>query len=493
MKSNSAGFNGVTIDSFFLTFVKLITTLLGLISIKLISSEFSLTEYGTYSQALLIVSTFTSFTILGLSDATNYYYNRTYDSKYEKKKYMSTIFAIQYIVGILAALIIISNNNLLTKYFQNDALKRIYLVIAFMPLLNNLLAMLQVLYISTGKAKVIAIRNLVVSSFRLIIFAVSALIFNNINAILFFILILDIAQFFYFYAGIHSSGIRLSFVRIEKKIVLDILKYSIPVAGYIILNTLMRDLDKLTITYFMQTEDLAIYTNMSRLLPFDLFSVSMATVLLPFITVAASKQDKKRLQFIYGKYLNLNLLITMILVSGAIIFSDEMILVLYGDKYIIGKSIFIIYLFVDLVRFANISLIFSASGKTKLLLYNAIVTLLANLCLNLLFYSIFGMVGPAIATLIVILFSNGFFLYNSSKLLGKSAFKLFELRKILVLVIQIVIFGICFHSLNQWIIAFGVNHYIRILFGYGFFCILNLFINKKIIIQYLKDINGIRR
>ena len=85
--------NGAATNSIMLTFVHVISTLLGIVVTKLLSVNFSLQEYGTYSQALLVTSTVTSISILGLTNATSYFYNRTKEES-AQRIYVSTIFVI---------------------------------------------------------------------------------------------------------------------------------------------------------------------------------------------------------------------------------------------------------------------------------------------------------------------------------------------------------------------------------------------------------------
>ena len=62
-------------DSILLTFVKVITAVLGIVVSKLLAMHFSLHEFGTYSEAMLIATTASSIAIFGLTNAVNYFYN----------------------------------------------------------------------------------------------------------------------------------------------------------------------------------------------------------------------------------------------------------------------------------------------------------------------------------------------------------------------------------------------------------------------------------
>ena len=144
--------SGAALNSLLLTLVQVVTTVLGIIVTKLLSVHFSLEEYGTYSQALLVTTTATSISILGLTNATNYFYNRTDDSG-SKKKYLATIFSIQYLVGILIAIFLILFREPIASYFGNDRLGNIMLVVAFTPLLTNLIAMIKTSLCQLGKRR----------------------------------------------------------------------------------------------------------------------------------------------------------------------------------------------------------------------------------------------------------------------------------------------------------------------------------------------------
>ncbi len=119
---------GSSVDALLLTIVKVVTTLIGLICIKIISVYFSLDSYGLYSQAILIVSTVTSLIILGMTDAVNFFYNnKSQNNDYSRKQYLSTIFTIEGAAGIIGGIAILAFSPLLTTYFKNPSLCNIVL------------------------------------------------------------------------------------------------------------------------------------------------------------------------------------------------------------------------------------------------------------------------------------------------------------------------------------------------------------------------------
>ena len=92
---------GASADGILLTAVKFVTILLGLAITRLLSEHLSSYDYGTYAQILLMVSTVSSLTILGMMDGVNYFYSSCADPE-KREKYLSTIFCLQSVVSAVS-------------------------------------------------------------------------------------------------------------------------------------------------------------------------------------------------------------------------------------------------------------------------------------------------------------------------------------------------------------------------------------------------------
>ena len=84
-------FKNASGDSFFLIFVRMVTLVFGLLMTRILSGYFSVHDYGTYSQIILIVGTVSSLTILGMIDGVNYFFCKEQDLE-KREKYISNIF-----------------------------------------------------------------------------------------------------------------------------------------------------------------------------------------------------------------------------------------------------------------------------------------------------------------------------------------------------------------------------------------------------------------
>ena len=482
---------GAAADSLILTFVKVVTAVLGLLTTKLLSTQFSLSEYGTYSQAMLLASTITSVSILGLTDATNYFYNSA-DDEERKRQNIATVFGIQYIIGIFCGLLVCIAQAPIIQYFRNEELYKIIIFAAWMPIFNNLIPMLQVLFISIGKAKTIAIRNFMVSLLRLGFVALASFVTRNIRTVFVLLLILDIAQVVYFYISFSKNGFRIKLRDFRCKLVGPILNFSIPMAVYVFTSALSRDIDKYVISYFSDTQTLAIYTNAAKVLPFDMLAAAFLTVLVPIVTRQVRSENYTDAQKTLKAYLRVGYLATWILVVGAIVNAKEMMLLLYDKKYLSGLSVFVVYLFVDMFRFANMSLILAAKGKTKTLLKWSLISLVVNAALNVVTYLTVGIIGPALSTLVVTIGLMLIYLSISAKEISTSIKELFDWREVITEIVQLLVIGSIALVIKKLLYMFISSYVIVLLLNYVMFCGVMMLLNKPRLADCLKIINQLK-
>ncbi|MDE6670165.1 MAG: oligosaccharide flippase family protein, partial [Muribaculaceae bacterium] len=242
----------------------------------------------------------------------------------------------------------------------------------------------------------------------------------------------------YFWYLLKKFRIHISTKEFDCTLIKPLLQFCLPMAVFVILNSLVRDIDKWIVSCLGDTDEVAIYANCSRVLPFDTLATSLTTTLIPVIT-RNIRINKEKVLNIFKYYLNLCLITTCILVLPAIILSKQLLITLYAEDYLPGLNIFIIYLFIDMLRFANISIIFSTSGNSKSLMIIAGVSLLMNTFLATILYKSFGLTGPAMATLAVICLSSIFLFLGGGKILRFNLFDLLEVKNIGLILLEVII------------------------------------------------------
>lgn len=480
--------NGAAVDSMFLAGVKVVTLLAGIFSTMLLSHSLSLAEYGTYTQGNVVISVSVSLSILGLSDAVNYFYNGRKPE--DQKRYVNTILMLEIVGGVLAAIFILVFSGAIANYFGNSSLTGLFIYIAFRPLLENMINTLQVLQISIGRAKVLAIRNLILSLSRVALVILTTMLTNSIKTIFIGYIIIDAITVVYFWSSFSSRDFHINPFKGIWSMIPPILKYSLPMAVYSLTKSLLKDMDKLVISHYEGTQSIAIYSNCSYALPFDVITNAFLVVMIPIITCYIARSDYKRAQSLFSDYIRIGYMTTCVFASAAAILAPELITFLFGEKYLPGLTVFILYLAVDMIKFANLSLVLSAKGWTRTLMVIALSSLGANLVLNLLFYRLFGFIGPAVASVLVSLVTTCLLSVYSSRALETTLTKLLNLKEVLLLIAELVIAAVPCLLLRELLSNAGWSALPIILVVGVLYVGSILLVNFKRLLQILRRLNS---
>lgn len=485
---------GASWDSMFLTFVKILTTLTSIVVTKILSVGLSLTDYGTYSQAILIVSIGTTIILFGLGDALNYFYNnQSIEAAEEKReKIVNTIFFIEIILGICFMVLVIVLRNIFSIYFSNAALAGVLTIIAIKPMLENVIYFYQVLYISTGKAKVIAIRNLIVSVLKIVAIYISVHIFKNVNMIFISLILLDLLQVLFFQMYFQNKCFKINPFKILTEYIKPIFSYGIPMGIYALTNILTRNIDQLVIGKIADTETLAIYANCSKLLPFDIIVASFATVLIPYIMRCVSINDTKKTVKIFSNYMKIGYYSVWTFGVAILTVTAQVISFLYTDEYLVGENVFICYILDSMLRFASMHLILTASGKAKVLMKYSMIALGLNAVLNIVLYYFMGILGPAIATLITAIIYTYLVLRKTIKTMKVKWLDVLDLKDMIITLGALVLVGGCIHFINNYLLQIGINKYVLMMGSMAGVCLFSLLFNGRKIKKCLYEINKLK-
>lgn len=492
MKMNNYRLGGISADAVLLTFIKLITTALGLITTRLLSEHLSVHDYGTYSQILLIVSTVASFTIFGMMDGMNYFYCRESDTQ-KREAYTATIFVSQLVLGTLAGALVMLLSAPLCAYFDNPDIKGLLIFAATLPTLQNLLWVLQVLIVSVGEARTLALRNFIVSVVRLATVICLIKTIKNVALFLMVTVLLDIAQLLFFFIILRKSKCYIRPSKADFRLFGEILKYCAPMAIFIIVNSLNRDMDKYLVSIMTDTETLALYSNASKQLPFDIIMSSFGTVLVPHIIKFFSKNNKLEASRLCKLYLEIAYISTGILCFAALSAAPQLMKLLYSNKYTAGLSIFCVYILVDFLRVTNLTVILSSAGKTKLLMLLGTGTMIVNALMNLLLFNVMGLIGPAIATLIVTAAVGMIMLYYDAKVLDARISKLFNLKYLFLFLIESLILTFALQYVGKVMDNNDVHYFLIIMIIAGLYVAVMLLLNGKRLLADMKQMNKVSK
>lgn len=419
--------SGAAVDSLILSFVKIVTTVSGVVCTMILSRSLSLAEYGTYSQGNLVVSLAASMTVLGLTDASNYFFNR---AQYGKR-FISNILYIEVAIGVLAAAAIVVFREQIGVYFGNDAVVGLALFLAFRPFLSNVLATLQVVIISLGKSKMLAVRNLVVSVVKIIVVCFVGFVYKSLPVIFFAYLLIDGINVIWFLAIYIRDVGWPQFGDFDIQSIKAILRFSLPLAVSVFVSAYSRQMANLIVGALKSTEEYAIFANCSAQLPLDFISASFMTVLMPILTRNIANRDLESARDVYSDYLQIGYLLVWPLAACLIALSPECVSLLYGEKYISGVPIFSVYLLTYATTFFSSTLVLTAGGKTRTVMGIAVLSLVANGLFCFIACQLFGITGVAIASVTVNIATAIGILSMSCRFLGGGLLRIVTANKMI--------------------------------------------------------------
>ena len=390
-KSHSLGMNAVQ-----LTASKIISLCISMVTTMLLSRFRTFTEYGTYSQLLLVVNLFSSLFMLGLPNSINYFLARA-ETQEQQQKFLSVYYTLSTILSLVMGAVLVLAVPLIEAYFNNQTIRGFVYFLALYPWAS-------VISSSVENVLVVYQRTRFLMAYRLInsiclLGAVAVIQWLDLGFSAYMQLYMAVYAAFavsvYVIAAWLGGGLKVS---VDKKLIRSIFVFSVPMGLATVVGTLNIEIDKLLIGRLMSTEELAVYTNASKELPLTIIASSITAVLLPQLARMLKKGDGKEAVRLWGSAVELSFLCISLIVAGVFTYAEDVMSLLYSEKYLSGLSVFRVYTLVLLLRCTYFGIILNAMGKSRLIFRCSVASLIFNAVLNPLLYLVMGMIGPAVAT-----------------------------------------------------------------------------------------------
>lgn len=381
---------------------------LGLISNIFIVRKLSIADFGTYSVALMLIGLFTTLGFSWSSSSILYFGSR------EKAKFgnLNKTFWARNII-LFSSLIIMT---IMFVLFHKQ-------INAYIGLDVSLLMLLW-LFVSVAEDYLnqyfLAVKRQLLSSVlsftAKVIFIILILLIDFDVRTLLILNIISHATVIFYILGINKKDIG-SF-EFDKSWFKEVLNFSLwQLFGFSGLY-LINFGDTAVIKHFMTTEDVGIYNAAYKLfMAVAGFSFVISSYYASNVTTHFANNNYKKIgTFFYKDRLYIVALSTMAHVL-VMLFAEPIIVTLYGEKYTEAVSIFNILMIGSIMRYLTVfyMLYYNTNGKHRLQQIINIFGAFLNLGLDIIFIQYFGLVGPAIATTISILFTLLFSVYYCEK------------------------------------------------------------------------------
>lgn len=392
----------------FFSFLRVSSMSLGLISNIFIVRKLTVGEFGIFSVALLVVNLLTTFGFSWSSSSILYFGSR------EREKYETlnkTFWSRNIIIGF--SLVIVTLGIFLFRE-QIDA----YIGISVWFLL------LLWLYVSVIENYLnqyfLAVKRQITSSMLSItaklIYIAFILIFSFDVKMLIILYIVSHASVILYILGINRADIgKFEFDRSWFKQILNFSLWQLfGFSGIYLLNFG----DTAVVKHFLTNEDVGIYNAAYQLFNgVASFAFVISSYYAPNVSAYFSGNKTEKVKQFYHKE---RLFIIVISVIGhllLILLSKAIVIMLYGESYLKSVSILNVLLLGSILRYITVfyMLYYNTNGKHQIQQILNIFVAIFNVVLSIVFVQIFGLIGPAIATVITIFLSFAFSFFYCEK------------------------------------------------------------------------------
>ena len=392
MKSSIGG------DTIKLSISKIIVTTFSLIMVMVLSRITTLKEYGTYSQIILTVNLGIAFIMLGLPNSVNYFLARA-ENESDKHNFVSIYYTLTTVLTFVVGILLLILSPWIVKYFNNKGLFQYTYILLILPWAKFMNNSVDNILVVSKKTKLLLYYRVIHSA--LLVGAVYYVYFQGYGLNEYFkaFLFTEVVFALLVYVIVNNSITKIS-IKINRKLIKDIFKFSIPIGAASLIGTLNIQFDKLIVGKVLGTNELALYTNASKEMPVNMIAVSLTVVLLPRLVEYVKANKIIAANKLWKESVIMSYYIICFFSMVFFVFSSDMLVLLYSEQYVQGANVFRIYSLVLLLRTTYFGIMLNSIGKTKFILYSSILTMISNIILNYIFINLFGFEGPAIATLL---------------------------------------------------------------------------------------------
>ncbi|MCF7859078.1 MAG: oligosaccharide flippase family protein [Candidatus Cloacimonetes bacterium] len=397
----------------------------------LLSRYLSKYDYGTYRQVILVYSFFMIIFVFGMPASINYFLPKL---NFEKQKTLiiQTVLFLLIISFLLGGTLLLFNDTL-SKILNNVNLKSLTILLSLLLIFSLPASIYYNFLIMIDKTKLCGLLSIIFGFMKLGFVLIAILYYNSIFNILLSLVLFSFLQLvivliiiFRYYSGISFTFSRVQFIKQ--------FQFAFPLGIASIIGILIKRMDQFMISYFFNPTDYAEYANGSIEIPFlSILTNSVMVVLMPFFVLAF---EEGRISDFVSKWQTAILKVGLLIIpicAFLISYSNEIIVSLFSQKYVISGLIFKIYLFSEFARITIFGNILLALGKSKTIFKFASITLLLNLILNLIMIKIFGLIGPAIASVLSVYIMNTMQLFEISRTLNVKVHNLWPWKKLTII------------------------------------------------------------
>lgn len=393
-------------------------------------------DYGLYSQFFTLENFLGSILGLGISTCIYYYYPKLVGNRKSFLLNNVTLIMIAAFLGI----VIINIPFVGTHIFKNEELFSFVHIISiylffFMP--NR---MLEPLFVVRKNKLISIILPPIEAISKLICVIIPSLIWGTLESIFYSIAFFQVLLFIFTILYLFRYESKSEKARLSVDLMRNQLNYSLPFGFAVILNTICGYLDRIICIGALTIEEYAIYGMAFFTIPgikqvYD----SISLVNLTNMSDAHHSNNRHMIVPLYKDFVTQTMSFSIPIVLGVCLFADDIIRLLYTERYLDATPFFRIHVLAVLFTFLGAGTILRATGNTKFTFKANLYAAVIYVPLTFILINSYGIWGAILASVLGNLLPRFFKVYYEIKLMQVRFVDYFPLRKIaMMLMISII-------------------------------------------------------
>lgn len=381
--------------------------------------------FGIYAQFNLLLFFFVSFLGFGFSAELFYFFPN--ESDRQKKNIIIYCFIALIVLGGFAAIIMYFTP--LYYFLVSEVGFGIANILIFVVMLSLPSNIMNALYVVRDDNLSALLYQPIFSASKLILLICGIYFFSDYIYMYYAFLLLTIIQFLfvlmYVCVAIRKIGGRVDF---DPYLINRQINYMIPLGLGNSLKVVLDQMDRLIILWSVSASSFAVYTVAIFGVPgLQQIYLTFSQVYLKNIVLAIKNNDASNAVLIYRNMLSIVMSYTIPVLVFASIYSRDIIIFMFTDKYLEASNLYSLYLLIIFFSAFGSGIFLKAMDKNKYLLFSYALTILISIPLTFFLVSKFSLLGGVCSAIVSSAVQRILLAYFDSKVLKINLVKMFPL------------------------------------------------------------------
>lgn len=398
----------------------ILTQVAALLSLMALARLLPRAELGTYQQLFLLYSVLSPLLLAGVPAALLYFLASEEDEA-GRGGWMGAAYLLVLGTGLLFSVAVLLARGAIADLFNNPELEDLLALWAPYPLIVLLTSVMPSALIAVGRARLSALVNTVAAVVLLAGVVIGGAIGEDARSATVGLLIAVAVNLLVSLAVVaRAVGIG------RPRAVRSVAAYGMPLALAGVVGMLGYQFDRVVVSAEFDPADFAVYALGAVELPISLLvQQSVNNVLAPELTRHWRAGQVAAMGELWREAIRKTSLVLLPVFAFSMVFAEDLVRILFGDRYEDSVPIFRVYLCLIPLRVATYGLIPQAIGRTGINLQASGLLVVGAIALVLALVGPLGLIGPAVGIVGATVLVAAFYLVRMRAILGMTIRSLF--------------------------------------------------------------------